>query len=242
MTEYLDGVNSSNLIHLKGARLAVLFCYDLGVKKLEEMAKITGYDLSRIRLAIRYLEKKELVERVSLSPEGRFLNNLPEGNPEGELHLSGSINNQESEMTGRVPDVLSPVSEAQNKKPQVRKKTLEEIKILPETPREFCLYFAQRFYDKYKAHYVISWGMEAGIFKTLLASVPPKSLKKAIDFLFQSDQSFIDTPTVKVLMSGWKAKIFAEAEKWIPGQQTKIKKRDYKGPLNVSEDKITTWG
>ncbi len=100
------------------------------------------------------------------------------------------------------------------------------------TPAELWRYFQYKYQKTHEEKYVGNMGVELyEIKKMMLQGVTQRDFIKMTRWLFSGQEDF-DTPTVRLMATNWRQKIFSEAEKYAKSKSNKKKKRPARRILN----------
>lgn len=121
------------------------------------------------------------------------------------------------------------------------------------TPQDLMYYFREKAKEAGYKYHISNMKRDMGIYKKLLNSYSPKEVALMIEFIFFSEQDYLDTAHTQptVLASSFVNTIYADAmlwaeDKYVPGPKPKkrlvIKKREWSNTKPKEErSKIGEW-
>lgn len=109
------------------------------------------------------------------------------------------------------------------------------------TPFDFMVFFKVKS-EEVNSRYVPSQGRDLGALKRLQKHFTNEEIAVMIEFLFDSDQNYLDKLTIRptVLISGWQTTIFNDSQLWLDDKYfPKPKYTKKEKPKREFKEKIT---
>ena len=114
--------------------------------------------------------------------------------------------------------------------------------------RDLMYYFREKAKESGTKYVIANMKRDMGIFKKLLSNYEPKEVCLMIEFIFFSEQDYLDKNrlSINLLASQWINTIYADFNLWVedmyvPKSKKKHHNREWTAPVESTETKIGEW-